>query len=218
MIKTLLSFILTILSVYGYSQNKYNFDNTYPEGIYLSKEDFLKKTPNENKELIAKSIVPISRKVIDTIPDQCMFFYKATDKKVNKAFAVCYKGNLYFQAFTILKNREKTDRAQSTNYPASFSRVLIGGENYLYTELELANAWAQGTGYGIGGVAGGMVAANAIKGKGVVWDHKSGEFNIFKNCKDFNAFIADKYPNGVQDCEDRQPDMLKVRAAIEIIK
>ena len=57
-----------------------------------------------------------------------------------------------------------------------------------------------------------------IKGKGIVWDIKNQEFNIFKNCKDYNDFIKDKYPEGVQQCENQQPDMLLVRKAIEKIK
>ncbi|MBE8721222.1 hypothetical protein [Sphingobacterium pedocola] len=218
MIKTFLFFILSALSYCCHSQDSVKFENTYPEGIYLTKEDFLKKTPNENKELIAKSVLLGSRKVIDAIPDQCIFFYKENDKKVKKTFAICYKGNLYFQALSILTNRDRRDKSQTTNFPNSFCRVIIGGQNFLYTELDLANSWKQGFGYGMGGVAGAAIAANAIKGKGIAWDFKNGEFNIFRSCKDFNEFIADKYPEGVQECNNQQPDILLVRTAMEMIK
>ncbi|MDM1047350.1 hypothetical protein [Sphingobacterium hotanense] len=93
--------------------------------------------------------------------------------------------------------------------------VLFGGENYLYIELELANSWKQGLGYGLGGVGCAAIVQSAIKGKGIVWDFKAQEFNFFRNCKDFNEFIADKYPEGVQDCEGHQSDMLKVRETVE---
>jgi len=70
----------------------------------------------------------------------------------------------------------------------------------------------------MGGVAGGVIASNAIKGKGIVWDFKNEEFNIFRSCKDYNDFIRDKYPEGVQECNSQQPDILQIRAAMEIIK
>ncbi len=218
MIRSLLIAILTALASYCQSQVATNFEMDYPEGIYRTKEDFLKKVPTEKKELIAKTIYVSGRKVIDTIPDHCAFYYKENDKKVKKTFAICYRGNLYFQAGFILKHRNKEDKSQTTNFPNSFCRVRIAGQNYLYTELELANAWKQGLGYGMGGVAGGVIAANAIKGKGIVWDFKNEEFNIFRSCKDYNDFIKDKYPEGVQECDNREPDILQVRVAMELIK
>lgn len=218
MIKTLFVAILIALASYCYCQDTFNHENTYPDGIYNTKADFLKKTPNENVSLVAKTIYLTSRKVIDTIPDWCSFYYKEKDKRIKSAFAISYKGNLYFRTASILKNREKKDKSQATNFPNTFCRVLIAGKNYLYLELELANAWTQGLGYGMGGVAGNAIAQNAIKNKGTVWDFKNEEFNIFRSCKDYNAFIADKYPQGLQECEDQQPDILKVRTAIEMIK
>lgn len=216
--KTLLIGLFLIFGLYSYGQVSTNPELSYPEGIYSTKEDFLKKTPNETKELIAKGILWGSKEITDTIPDQCLFLYKHNGKKLRKTFAVCYKGNLYFQAYSILTNREKKDKAQTTNFPNSFCRVLIAGDNFLYTELELANSWKQGLGYGLGGVAGGAIASASIKSKGIVWDVKNQEFNIFRSCKDFNNFITALYPDGVQECKDQQPDLLKVREAIEIIK
>lgn len=72
-------------------------------------------------------------------------------------------------------------------------------------------------GYGLGGVGGAAIAQSSIKGKGVVWDFKAQEFNISRNCKDFNEFIADKYPGGVQDCEGQQSDILKLRETVETV-
>lgn len=217
MIRPLLIAILTALASYCQSQVTV-FGMDYPEGIYRTKEDFLKKVPTDKQELVAKTIYLSGRVVIDTIPDHCAFYYKENDKKIKKTFAICYRGSLYFQAQSILKNREKKDKSQTTNFPNSFCRVLIGGQNFLYTELELANAWKQGLGYGIGGAAGGVIASNAIKPKGIVWDFKNEEFNIFRSCKDYNDFIQDKYPQGVQECDSREPDLFQVRAAMEIIK
>lgn len=191
----------------------------YPNGIYCTKTDFLNKTPNSSVELVPKEVVDLGKEIINGIPDECFFYDLKLDKKVKNAFAVSYRGRLYFQIGAILGNRNKTDRAQTNDHPNSFVRVKIFGDNYYYTEAELANQWAQSSAVGGFGIIVGSVMANGmIKGKGVVWDIKNKEFNIFKNCLDYNNFIKDKYPEGVQKCDNHQPDIRLVRKAIEKIK
>lgn len=186
----------------------------YPEGIYLSKRDFINKVPSSQKSV---EMIGFNKKRIDSIIHNPYFYYASTNKKVKNVFAISYKGHLYFQIKAILKNRNKTDRAQNTNFHNTFVRVIIGGENYLYTEAELANQWAYGTAVNFG-VAGGLIANDLIKGKGVVWDFKNNEFNIFKSCKDYNEFIENKVPDEIQECERHQPNMIAVRKTIEKIK
>lgn len=218
MIRLILSIFFFNLIAFGHSQEAMVGNSTYPEGLYKTKEDFIRRVPNGQVALVAKSLIGFKKEVIDTIPDQCLFYYKDNDKKVKKMFAVSYKGQLYIQAASVLLNRDKKDKSQTTSQPYSFTRVLFGGNNYLYMELELANSWKQGLGYGLGGVGGAAIAQNAIKGKGIVWDINNQQFNIFRSCKDFNEFISERYPDGVQECIDRQPDLLQVRAAVEKIK
>ncbi|KGE14242.1 hypothetical protein [Sphingobacterium deserti] len=218
MIKTLIIGILLCIGLCSVGQVAMRPEINYPEGIYLTKEDFIKKTPSDNKEVVVKSIALKPKTIHDSIPDHCMFYYKESDKKVKNVFAISHQGNLYFQALSILKNCTKKDKTETTHALNSFCRVLIGGSNYLYTELDLANSWKQGLGYGLGGAAGGAIAASAIKGKGLVWDFKNEEFNIFRHCKDYNEFMTDVYPDGVQKCEGKQPDMVQVRATMELIK
>lgn len=191
----------------------------FPNGVYLTKEDFLNKKPNNQEELIAKDIEGLEKERIYGIPDQCFFYFLQSDKKVKNAFAVSYRGRLYFQINAILSNRNKTDRSQDNDHPNAFVKVQYYGENYYYMEAELANIWAQvGAVAAAGVVVGGAIAGSMGNGKGVVWDIKNKEFNIFKNCEDFNDFIKDKYPAGIQVCENHQPNMAAVRSAIEKIK
>lgn len=191
--------------------------NLYPFGIYATKQDFLNKIPTSTEEIIPKEVVDLDKSILYGIPNECFFYYLQSDKKVKNAFAITYRGNLYFQISAILENRNKTDRFQSNDHPNSFVRVRSYGANYYYSEVELANFWAQGFVYN-DGIAGAIMAENMSKGKGIVWDIKKQEFNIFKNCQDYNDFIKDKYPEGVQECKNQQPDMLQVRKAIEKIK
>jgi hypothetical protein len=195
------------------------FKPLYPAGIYVTKEEFINKKPSiSTKNIVPKGLIGIKKPVLLSIQHYC-YFYNETDEKIRNVFAVSYKGHLYFQIGAILSNRNKTDRAQSNDFPNGFARVITGGNNYFYTEVDLANKWVQGIAYGaVGGAVGVVIARSEIYGKGIVWDFKNQEFNIFKNCNDFNDFITDKYPEGLQECINHQPDMYKVRDAIELIK
>lgn len=190
------------------------FKPNYPIGIYYTKEDFIAKKA-EKMPITPRELVGFEKAVIEGIPQECFFYIN--DRKIKNAFAVSYKGYLYFSLKAILKHRNKTDRAQTTTFINGFVRVIMGGDNYFYTEADLANQWAQGIAYG-GGAIGGALASNMISGKGIVWDFKNAEFNIFKNCKDYNEFIQPLYPQGVQECRKNQPNGYKVREAIEKVK
>lgn len=189
----------------------------YPEGIYTTKEDFLARKPSYNEP-----VIPISVRgddyYTDTIEDHC-FFIKINESKIRRVFAISYKGHLYFRIGAILDNRNKTDRAQDTDFPQSFARVLMGGENYYYLEANLTNIWARGAAYGgFGGIVGSSLANSWKYKKGIVWDIKNIEFNIFKNCKDYNDFIKAKLSDAVQQCKENQPELHEVRKAIWRIK
>lgn len=193
------------------------FHSNYPEGVYLSKADFIKKAPSPTHK-----VYPVSLYGREKLPEvskvhNCYFFNEKTSQKVKNVFAVSYNDGLYFQIKAILKNRNKNDKAQSANHPNSFVRVIMGGENYLYTEAELVNKWAAGTAVNFG-AAGGTIYQDLIKGKGIVWDFKNQEFNIFKSCKDYNEFIQDKLATASQNCDEHEPNMLEVRKAISKIK
>lgn len=191
--------------------------NGCPDGIYFTKQDFINKIPNSKEKIIPKELVGWEKDEISGIPDECYFYFVNGDKRVKKVFAVCYRGNIYFQTQAILDNRNKKDKAQTHDFPNGFVKVKSIGENYYYTEADLVNKWAQGFAYG-GGVVGGAMAKSLYNYKGIVWDVKNKEFNIFKNCNDYNDFIKVIYPEGVQECKNQQPDLKKVRQAIEIIK
>lgn len=201
-----------------------------PDGIYFSKEDFLNGKPSSLETIVPKELIGFEKTELSGIPDACFFYYKNSDKKIKKVFAISYQGHLYFQIQAILNNRHKTDRAQTNDFPNSFTRVLSAGQNYYYVEATLINQWVQGLAYNTGAtgvlIASDLSSANVQLGKtqnfgnikGIVWDVKNKEFNIFKNCKDYNDFIKDIYPNGIQECDKHQPDITKIREVIEKIK
>ncbi len=109
MIRLILSIIFFNLIAFAHSQEAMVGNSTYPEGLYKTKEDFIRRVPNDQVALVAKSLEGFKKEVIDTVPDQCLFYYKDNDKKVKKMFAVSYKGQLYIQAASVLLNRDKKD-------------------------------------------------------------------------------------------------------------
>jgi len=193
------------------------YTTDYPEGVYLNKIDFVNKIPSKSLDVYAVSMFGKERLPAVSKVHQCYFYDLKNSQKVKNIFAVSYNGNLYLQVKAILKNRNKNDRAQSSSYPNSFVRVIIGGTNYLYTEVELVNKWAAGTAVNFG-AAGGTIYQDLIFGKGIVWDFKNKEFNIFKSCKDYNEFIQNRLASAIQNCQGHEPDMLEVRKAVSEIK
>ena len=76
----------------------------YPEGIYLSKEDFIRKRANTSSAITMRTL---NIKKVDSVLHNGFFFYLKTGKKVKNPFAISYNGHLYFQIKAILKNRNK---------------------------------------------------------------------------------------------------------------
>lgn len=185
------------------------YQSTYPDGVYLSKEEFIQKTPSVRGGIYPSTLVG------KPLNDQCFFHYADSNKRIRNVFAVSHQGKLYFQVNAILKNRNQTDRAQTADFKNSFVRVLMGGNNYLYTEVDLANAWAQAAAYGgVGGTAGYYLAQAAIHNKGILWDYRNQEFNIFKNCKDYNKFMQENRPSQRLHCKNGEYHIEAVRSAV----
>ncbi|MGA9212515.1 hypothetical protein [Kaistella sp.] len=188
-----------------------------PEGIYVTKAEFNAKQPSRNQKLIKKGLIGFEKEMVGDDAADCFFYDEINDRKLKNVFAVVHHGYLYFNVQSILNNRNKTDRAQGSDFPNSFVKVTIAGENYFYTEVVLANIWAKGLAYNMGS-AGGAMASSLNQSKGVVWDIKNDEFNIFKNCEDYNDFIKDKLPEDMLKCGNNFYDPVSVRRTVEKIK
>ncbi|MEQ8905859.1 hypothetical protein [Ekhidna sp.] len=205
-------FLLSLSSNLAFGQT--NYDSPYEDGLYKTKEDLISKKPSSQVEIYPV----INGKEYDESLDEvneCFFYYRDSEKKIKNTFAISYDGNLFFQKVQIVmpKNRNKKDKDQSMYTYNAFVKVIEGGDNYLYTELELHSGW------------GAAVAANtSVKSagnetlKGVVWDFKNEEFNIFRNCKDLNEFMELIFPDGKQNCDSKAYDIEMIRKNISVIK
>ena len=194
----------------------------YPEGIYNTKEDFINKTPSSNPSLVFTQLR--STKEIILPGEETVCFIRTTDdQKLKNVFAVSKGGYLYLNIKAILKNRERGngDGSQETNYPNAYAAVQIGGDNFLYAEVPLSNAW--GNGFFYSAVGGGVGVAIVTTGgmdysKGVVFDLKKQNFDIFRNCEDFNKFLSKVAPDKAIICQTRHGYLARARRVMQEIK
>jgi hypothetical protein len=204
------------------------YHSTLPEGLYLTKDDFLKKTPSEFLLLTIDRIRLVNDS--DSLARRCFFKEKDSNKRVKKIFAISHNGQLYFSNWGILDNKAKSDKSVSpVESMNSFVRVLIGGDNFLYAEGAFVNPWQTGFSAGVTAGVGGIIGSelgNAIDksypittfgGTGVVWDMRKEEFNIFRNCSDFNEFIENDSVEKI-DCGKQIFELKQIREIIDKIK
>lgn len=184
------------------------FRPNYPDGVYLSIESFNLRSPQK------ATLIPVIRRgrqvtKLDTLPDICDFFYESSNDVVSRCFAVSFHGFLYFRSGAITNYLAKNDKNQTVKELNTFSRVLKGGKKFLYTEFNFAkvtynNSWYYGIPY---------------KRKGVVWNIKKQEFDIFKSCKNYNIFLNEQGSNHKVDCKREEfPNLDEVRTFIERVK
>jgi len=220
-------FTLFVFQLYGQGEVYYN--SNYSPGIYKTKTEFINNTPSitSTEDLRIEKIELIGQ--IDSLIRRCKFYNKTTDKKIKKVFAISFENKLYFSTGAILKNKNKKDKSLSANSNNEFVLVLLGGSNYLYSEAGLINHWkvglSSGVSSGVGGITGyalgeaieGAYPTTTVYGKGVVWDFKKNEFNVFTDCKDFNEFI---YPFELEslNCNVPEINLNEIRERISKIK
>jgi hypothetical protein len=223
-----LLFVLFYLGLNHALGQQSTYRTCIPEGMYRTKEDFLKKTPSEFIQLTVDKIRLVNDS--DSLARRCFFIEKETDKRVKKVFAISHNGHLYFSNWAIIGNKHENDKAVSpVESMNSFVRVLIGGDNFLYAEGAFINPWQAGLSAGVAGGVGGIIGSelgNAIDksypittfgGTGVVWDIKKEEFNIFRNCSDFNEFFENDSVKKI-DCGQQIFELKQIREVVDIIK
>jgi hypothetical protein len=200
----------------------------YPEGIYNTKEDFVNKKPSSNPNLIFTELYGFDKKVVNSGDKDICYIKTIDDRKLKNVFAVSKDGFLYFNIKAILKNIEKGkgDGSQDSDNPNAYSLAMMGGENFLYTEVPLGNVWgkalAAGVAGGIGGATGSIVVStsgiHSDAYKGVVFDLGKQNFDIFKNCEDFNKFLSQSAPDKVINCLPKRDYYSEIRKIIQEIK
>lgn len=171
----------------------------YPEGLYLTKEDFL------NKKVTKLNISPFNKgrmgkEELKGNEKSFYFQYSETQEQVRKYFAISYKGNLYIRSGSIEKYRNKKDKSHTALKPNKYTKVLYIGSDYLYLEFPFANKWGASLLMNISPVLYGVT----LNTTPIIWDYKNDEFNLFRSNKDFNSFLEIKGLNKYQTKENKK--------------
>ena len=186
--------------------------NNYPEGIYLSFEDFLTKKPANTQTVEMRDVMRPKQKVLDPTIDNCYFYYRRKNKRVKDAFAISYKGSLFIRIKEMRKYMVKKDRRQKIEFHDSFIRVVDQGQ-FLYMEGYFRKGGGLGLSIGAGPVAVGSGGPREEM-KGIVFNFEKQEFDIFRDCKDFNNFLLESTNRRPFKCDQKSVPLPVVRRII----
>lgn len=186
--------------------------NYYPEGIYLSYEDFLARSPSNTNRIEARDVMRPKQVIADPFIDNCYFYYRRKNKRVKDAFAISYRGSLYIHIKSMRKLMEKKDRKQKIDFQDSFIRVVDQGK-FLYME----GYFRRGGGLGLS-IGGGPVSVGTGGSKeelrGIIFDFDRGIFDLFRDCQDFNEFLQRTSERPLFTCDQKKIPMEIVRKLI----
>jgi hypothetical protein len=153
----------------------------FPEGLYMTLEDVLNKTPSSTEELFFKPAI-----ARDTLkfPEKVFFYFKEENSKVKYPLGVSYKGEIYFQTYR--KYTNKKDKGYDPDAYSRFCKATSYGR-FVYFEEDIMGIWSKGWKYNLG-----LIGATTINSKtrGMVIDFEKKEINIFRDCPDMLEFLS----------------------------
>ena len=178
--------------------------NHYPEGIYPTFESFLAVKPSRRKVSVeVRDVFKPKVKIVDPFIDNCYFYDQRTNKRIKNIFAISHAGSLYIRAKSVHDLLgDKKDRKLKVDHKDSFFRVIEQGE-YLYLEGYFVKGGGIGFAIGSGPISVGTGGPRE-EFRGVAFDFERETFDIFRDCKDFNRFLALDYREMTFDCDNNQ--------------
>ena len=172
---------LLVLSLFGLILQTSDAQIVYPKGIYTTYEDFARRQPSD-------TITEFTFKSSANQENVVRVFKKGTKKRLKRNFAVSDGQHLYIRIKHARKRFHSNDKGQMKDDGNYCVRVEQLGPHYLYLEDYFAS--------GASLILGGAIAGTATRRlKGVVFDLKRFQFDLFKNAKDFKQFIKKRHPD-----------------------
>lgn len=156
-----------------------NAQQTYPKGIYNSYEAFKAQQPTDTLTPFVAKTRPGS--------NAYRFVISNTQTRLKRNFAISDGEHLFIRIKEARKRFSGKDKKQIKDDGNFCVKVIQMGPRYLYFEDYFTSSGALFLG---GAIAG----ASSRRLKGIVYDLQTHEFDLFKNAKDFAAFIKTKHP------------------------
>lgn len=215
--RSILLFITVILSTCLLAQDVEQYElapNYYPEGVYPDFESFLDVKPSRRKTRVeARDVFRPKIKIDDPFIDNCYFYDQRTNKRMKDVFAISHAGSLYIHAKSLHKFiGDKKDRRLKVEHKDSFFRVIEQGE-YLYLEGYFVKGGGIGFSIGSGPISIGTGGPRE-QFRGIVFDFEKESFDVFRDCKDFNRFLALDYRDLTFECDSKEVPMDIIREII----
>ncbi|WP_334124171.1 hypothetical protein [Empedobacter brevis] len=165
------------------------YENDLPEGVYETIEDFYKKSPSSTEKLVGKEE---GGKFYENSNDLMAFNYSKSGDIIKNAFAIVYKGILFFGIKPSNKHESKRMKGAfaitySKNY---YIKVKYATPEYFYTEISSIPA---GKAIGIMGSANYYGTSYSLMNSKYpfILVNKEQKFYTVKNCKRFNEYFKD---------------------------
>lgn len=205
--RSIIVLLFISMATLGYSQEILN--HGYPDGVYLTKKDFI------NKRAIKGSLYIEGRDSLaeSRMPFFCYFGNSTTQKRLKNVFAISHEGHLYFSNWAVLDppNRNPDDRGWAASKRRGFTRVQILSKGFLYFEIHLYRKMRAG------------MAANFHfvdtndRFRGIVWNENIGMFDIFSGCEDLSKFMETYYPDAKNFCDSKDYTVAELRDVLKAI-
>ena len=210
------TFLIFFFSISGFitAQDSLHYD--YPDGIYLTIDDFIARQPDSTSKLRKLNLgVPTEYAFKDTVVDHVLFLNKDNDM-LKKIFAVVHKGEIYFQEYGVKKHMHPDYYHRSITASTSLHRVKERGK-YFYCEAnykveDAGAAIAMGAMFGVlGAIAGSALTTSDELLAPFVFDTNKNQFYIFVTRSNLKLFIDTYYPSYPLDIERGKLELDTVR-------
>ena len=162
------------------SGNKYIKKGDFPDGVYMTLEDVLSKTPSSTDEIYFKTSYSYDS---INLPEKAFFYFKKKDKRLIYPLAVSYKGEMYFQTYN--KYTNKKDKGYDPDQTSRFCKVTNYGR-FIYFEEDMRGIWSKALSINLNP----MWYKVKGKTKGIVLDLDNKELNMLRDCDDINNFLT----------------------------
>ncbi len=198
-------------------------EGSFPDGQYKSMDDFLNRKPTSNISCMVYFPEGAEDNPIppNQLENHVVFRQESDLKKMREYFAIVQNGNVYINQWWIFNLEEDKKDKRSPRNSGNFIRVLKFGK-FMYLEGHFNSLKTRG--YIVGHDEDEEKEKNDAEGTShatrtfcIVFDIPKKDFDVFRNCEDFNHFLQTHNYNNYIRCDQKEFTLKNVRNIINSI-